>query len=301
VALRGLESLESRQVLSGGPVVVDVNVNSTEWSAEYIDELEFRGLGTGGYSVSDGATLPWTNIDQIRIRFDEDVQVDESDLALFGVNEQSYGFSDFNYDFANLTAVWTIDGSIGNDRLSMLLELSRGTESSGYGLTGGTFEHNFNVLPGNVSRSGIHSRADYVLVAQADGASANDSNYDPLRDIDGSGSVDANDIAILIDEIDEELPTGNPTALNYPPYVGNFWGLLGADGVWTFTGQVTDPDNNPTGFTVNFGGVLSGSWASVNYDGSFLLRVDLGQSPQGVVTAQTYDGQSMSNVASFSF
>lgn len=90
------ESLEPRMVLSGyGPTVTDVAVSSTSWDSAFVDYLEDEGLGYGGYSVPVGSgsqldPLPWNNIDQISINFNEDVNVQSSDLSVSGVNVTAY-------------------------------------------------------------------------------------------------------------------------------------------------------------------------------------------------------------------
>ena len=94
-----MEVLEPRWVLSA-PSVADVNVCSTEWATEFVDYLETSELGTDGYSIPVGSsaqlqTIPWVNVDQIKITFSENVDVQMGDLSLSGVNTTAYEFSSF--------------------------------------------------------------------------------------------------------------------------------------------------------------------------------------------------------------
>ena len=61
------------------PVVTQVFVSGSAWTPAYKSYLQAQGLGdaTFGYTVPGGAAqlnvLPWGNINQVSIRFDQDV------------------------------------------------------------------------------------------------------------------------------------------------------------------------------------------------------------------------------------
>jgi len=81
------------------------------------------------------------------------------------------------------------------------------------------------------------------------------------------------------------------------PQITDFDGNEGLDGIWTFTGTVSDPDQDPTGSTVYFYGVLGGHTATVQSNDTFSLTVDLG-SAYGAAAAQTEDSNgNKSNIA----
>ena len=87
-------------------------------------------MADGGYAVPMGANgqlapLPWSNIDQIQIGFDTDVDVQQTSLALSGVNVANYSFVDFRYDAATHTATWTLSSPIKADTLHIDLEVVR--------------------------------------------------------------------------------------------------------------------------------------------------------------------------------
>ena len=99
------EPLEARNMLSVAPTVTDVSISSTAWDSDFIDELEDNFLGYGGYTVSGGGALaPWDNVDQIKITFDQAVDVQASDLSVSGVNTTAYSFSNFDWNATDKVA-----------------------------------------------------------------------------------------------------------------------------------------------------------------------------------------------------
>src|SRR3989304_19497 len=117
------ESLERRELLTVvSPTVVGGEVASTSWDEDFGDYLQSTGLGTDGYAIPVGSTaqaktLSWLNIDQIKIKFSEDVDIDSADLSLSGKNTTSYVFSDFHYDPQTCVATWTLSAPLTKDRL----------------------------------------------------------------------------------------------------------------------------------------------------------------------------------------
>ena len=109
------------------PAVVAVNVSSTQWSQNFVSYLQSAGLGNGGYAIPVGSasqlnTLPWTNINQVLITFNENVVIEAADLSVSGVSTVAYPFSAFSYNPATLTATWTLAAPIANDKLMLDLE-----------------------------------------------------------------------------------------------------------------------------------------------------------------------------------
>ena len=95
------ENLERRDLLSvTPPSVTDVTVSSTDWSSSFFDYLQANSLGSEGYSIPTGSTaqslpLPWNNVNQIKITFSEDVNVDAADFSLSGVNNVAFTVNSF--------------------------------------------------------------------------------------------------------------------------------------------------------------------------------------------------------------
>ena len=161
------------------PAVAAVNVAGTGWASSFVSYLESSGAGTDGYAIPVGSssqlqTLPWTNINQIRITFSEDVAIEAADLSISGVNKTAYVFSAFSYDPNTFTATWTLDAPITKDKLLLDLDADgmdpvrsvstgdvldgawtdcQSTYNSGNGQGGTDFQFRFNVLPGDVNAS----------------------------------------------------------------------------------------------------------------------------------------------------
>jgi len=229
-----METLERRLTLSA-PTVADVNVSSTDWTSTFVDHLETESLGTDGYSVPVGSSsqltsLSWTNLDQIRITFSEDVDVQQSDLSVSGVNTTAYSFSDFSYDSVNYVATWTLSSALACDKILIDLDGngldpvedtsgndldgewtdSSSTYNSGNGTAGGDFEFRFNVVPGDVSGDNGVNFLDAIWVNTKNGLSAGDSGYDIRYDVNGDGDIDSADYVATASRSGSVLPSGNP-------------------------------------------------------------------------------------------
>ena len=93
------------------PMVTGVLVASSTWSSDFLNSL-----GGVGYAIPDGPNqlcpLPGSNLNEVIIEFNKDVNVTESDLVLTGVNVPSYGFSAFSYDAVAHRATWTISQNL---------------------------------------------------------------------------------------------------------------------------------------------------------------------------------------------
>jgi hypothetical protein len=232
------ENLERREVLSGSPTVVAVEIGSTAWSSAFVDYLKLNELGNDGYAIPLGsaaqsASRTWLNTDQIMIAFSEDVLIDAADLSLSGVNVTTYQYSDFHYDPQTYVATWTFPTLLGRDRLRLDLDadgidpvcdlegntldgewINNVSTISGDGNAGGDFHFNFNLLPTDVNNTGSVTSYDYVYIRQLDGKSTNDVGYNPIRDIDGSGLIDSVDWQAALDRMTQTLPSGTPAGSN---------------------------------------------------------------------------------------
>ena len=111
------------------PRVTNVVVGSDAWSSSFLSYLAARIPTTPAAIPSRSAAaqllpLPWTNIDEIKVTFNENVTVAQADLMLVGVNTTSYNVAGgtFGYNAATFTATWTLPAAIPDDKL--LLELN---------------------------------------------------------------------------------------------------------------------------------------------------------------------------------
>ncbi|RIK82775.1 MAG: hypothetical protein DCC68_05255 [Planctomycetota bacterium] len=235
VASGGLSIVSPGTPPNESPFVTDVLVASSAWSAEYLAALASAGLGGGGVSLARGAAqlapVSWTNLDQVKIRFSDDMLVAETDLALRGVNVADYvatvGLAPggFGYDAVTRTATWTFDQSFAADKL--LVELAdTATDSqgapldgewtdaastfSGNGTPGGDFRFRFDVLPGDVNASGQVTLADVHANRAAQFRSLGHAQYDPQQDVDGNGHINATDLVLVRNHQIASLPAGEP-------------------------------------------------------------------------------------------
>ena len=92
-----------------------------------------------------------------------------------------------------------------------------GNYPSGNGIAGGDFKFRFNVLPGDVNRSGSVLADDFSAVkarffrsTTAPGSGVN--AYSVLHDVDGSGSILANDFSAVKSRFFNTPPGPEPTS-----------------------------------------------------------------------------------------
>lgn len=233
-----------------------------------LTHLDAEGLGYAdiarlGYAMPTGEnqldTLPWTNIDTISIVFSEDVNVDQDDLALWGVNVADYvgevGFAvdGFSYDSNTFTATWTLAAPIAADKLMIDLNADIGgvtdisgnlldgewedgvSTTSGNSEPGGDFRFRFNVLPGDVDGNGMTISDDLALVRDALGTVVGDEGYLPGLDVNGDGMIISNDLVLVRNQLGAALPDEEPavprtgrTGAYRPPVFGPLPAMAGA-------------------------------------------------------------------------
>ena len=217
-------------------MVTGVLVASGAWSSGFLNSL-----GGVGYAIPDGPNqllpLPGSNLNEVIIEFNKDVNVTEGDLTLTGVNVPRYGFSAFSYDAVAHRATWTLSQNLSRDKL--LLDLDGSTANSvvdmagnrldgewtnptwnppsppaggdawpsGDGTAGGDFQFRLNVLPGDVNQDGTVSVQDLAILA---------ANYRKSltgwadADFNCDGAVDVSDLAILAANYRLGLPVPEP-------------------------------------------------------------------------------------------
>ncbi|MDG3005621.1 Ig-like domain-containing protein [Paludisphaera mucosa] len=130
----------------------------------------------GGRSYSlltNTQVLPWTTINAISFSFNSPANLSIGSLSLTGINVANYPIAAFAYDPSTMTATWTLDRTIGPDRLVLSIlgdEVLR-----------------FNVLPGDFDQDGVVTIMDSraILLAAAGNVFA---------DLDGDGDVDLDDV-----------------------------------------------------------------------------------------------------------
>jgi Dockerin type I domain len=226
-------------MLTAGPRVVAVEVASTSWTPEFVSYFQDSlHLDRKGYDIPLGSsaqsdTLTWTNLDQIRIKFNTGVILNSADLSISGVNHTAYAFSAFRYDPQTRWATWTLSTPLVSDRLQLDLDgngarpvrdyganaldgewTNNSSTVSGNGTAGGDFEFKLNVQPADVNNSSSVSLSDQVAILAHVGQSTTSSGYSAKYDIDGNGTIDASDALAAVDRVFQTLPTGSPAGVN---------------------------------------------------------------------------------------
>jgi hypothetical protein len=229
------EPLERRDLLTSvAPRVVAVEVSSTAWSPDFVNTVRGSNSSAIGYAIPVGSTaqlssLTWNNIDQIILRFDKDVYIDQADLSLSGINTVSYAFSKFHYDPIGRAAVWTLAAPLNLDRLQIDLDTNgsdpvrdlqgnildgewtnKVSTISGNGTAGGDFQFQFNIQPADVDNTGRITTADYSLIYNLLGKGVGAAGYIVNRDLDGNGTIDQGDCLDAVLRIYEQRPIGSP-------------------------------------------------------------------------------------------
>jgi hypothetical protein len=201
------------------PLVRDVLLGSTSWSAAFVNHLRQAGMGDGGYSIMhSGPSLPWGNLDQVTVRFSEDVVIGPWDLAVWGVNtlDQLRGgaaVQNFQYDPMTYTATWTLTQPFSTDRMRIRLSDSvmDGVGNALVGdASGGGLDLALAVLPGDVNHGGATTMASVTGVMRHMMTRAGDDGYSIYHDLDGNGRINAVDAVLVRNQIGNALPAGSP-------------------------------------------------------------------------------------------
>ena len=188
----------------------EVFIRGSGWNDGFLSHLEDTGLGDAdlGFAIpseedADGVEpLSWFNLDRISVRFDENMDVTQDDLTLVGVTVPSYSFSDFSYDPATFTATWSLADPITNDRL--LVDLSD--------IVSEDPTHRFDVLGGDVNRSGGVNVQDLVLTVNQVPSAIGQPEYSVFMDVNGSGGINVQDLVLTVNQVPSALPAGEPVA-----------------------------------------------------------------------------------------
>ncbi len=221
------------------PTVIDVLVGDESvngWSVSFLDELQDRQLGTGGFSIPVGSQaqllpVPWEGLTTVKVRFSEDVLVNQDDMRLRGVNVEDYDVAGFTYDPVTFTATWQLADPIEADKLLLILNSDgddpiRTTSGrrldgewedgfsvypSGNGAGGGDFQFRFNVLPGDADANRRTNIFDTVLTRDLQFTTTNDIRYSPFNDVNGDGLINISDTVLVSNNQFGVLPNGEPT------------------------------------------------------------------------------------------
>ncbi|MBX7165735.1 MAG: S8 family serine peptidase [Pirellulales bacterium] len=225
-----------RSEIDEPPQVVGVEVASTNWYSNFYDYLVDKGFGAAGYAVPDGPDqldpLPWSNIDQVKITFSEDVVgLDADDLRVYAGTGPEPVVTDFSYDATTHTGIWTFQDPLQPGKFLVHLADSLhddanqaldgdwtnplgGTSDafpSGDGTAGGAFDFRLNVLPGDVNQNEVINVADMSSVSGRLNTYAGMDKYSPRADINGDGKINIADLMSVVNRVRTALPPAEPT------------------------------------------------------------------------------------------
>ncbi|HEV2292974.1 MAG TPA: S8 family serine peptidase [Tepidisphaeraceae bacterium] len=222
--------------------VSGVFVNGTTWIQTFRDFLAASNQGDAalGYrldAASHADELPWINLNQLSVRFSEDVNVAARAMRVFGVKVAEYAGS-FVYEPDTFTATWTLPtGAFAAEKLLVHLDDAMITDAggnpldgewtnppetnpvtaggadtypSGNGTPGGDFAMRLNVLPGDVTRDGEVVGNDVTSVRLNQGYLPGQSGYTIFRDVTGDGEIIGNDVTAVRFRQGIVLPAGTP-------------------------------------------------------------------------------------------
>jgi len=304
-ALRPVEPelLEPRLLLSGAdvapPVVAEVLVAGSAWSPAFLSHLNSAGLGDGGFSILGGSatqlrSVPWSNVNQVKVRFSEDVQLAAGDLALRGIRTPGgLNVGDFSYDADTFTATWTFAEALAADK--WVLDLtdtiadlegnlldgdwlnSSDAFPSGDDAAGHDFKFQVNIVRGDVNRSNTVLGDDVILVRNAQFRGTTHPQYNPFLDVNGSGIILGDDVILARNLQFTNLPAADHDLAGpvFAAGLAHDTGSSSIDGV-TFDADVGGTVNDPSGVTLLEASLNGGAFVDIagfrNVDGTFNLN-----------------------------
>lgn len=264
------------------PRILDVLVGSTQWDQplspafiDLVDGDDDSGLGATMVGQNQLDSIPWVNVNQIHIVFNDDVSetFDSQHVKLFGVNVADYS-AKLTFDFDTETNVGTITTSsyLTSDKLRLKI-LDTLTDAAGNALdgewddassstsgdqdAGGTFEFRLNVLPGDVVSTGFVLSDDFTSVRDAQGTFAT-GDFNPRFDVTGSGIALSDDATGARDLQGTYLPLADPTD----------FGLVSALGDITAVPTLFADDTSPTTTSVGAAELKAVYFDALDYQGS---------------------------------
>jgi uncharacterized delta-60 repeat protein len=213
------------------PKVTEVYVRGSTWAGAdnlaenltFQEKLASAGVGSAALgsrldAAPAGTTVPWVNVDQVILRYDQpqpntpapaSIVLDgvRSDYVATGVTK----LDDRTFAVALIRPIGA-DSAGGNDGDRIHLTVAGG------GANNGTYALDFNVLQGDVDGSGQVVAADFSAVKKKFFKSTNDpvtgadSDYSVYHDVNGDGVILADDFSAVKKRFFDALPPA-PTAL----------------------------------------------------------------------------------------
>ena len=247
---RHLEQLEARTLLSSHvsaeasspPVVLNVYLSGTAWSASFKQHIGGNGYDSATHGAwigppsTEGASSPWSNVDQITVQFSTDMLVESRHLRVVGAAVGEYPVASFTYllDTLNFTgiAAWTLSRALSADRILLDLDGDSpgGVRQPGSnvhldgdrdGQPGGDFRLRFDSLPGDQNRDGHVVAPDLYSVRASVGTSVTHPGvvptfYSARGDVNADGRINSQDVAEVRRRLGTSLPDWKSAGLIAP-------------------------------------------------------------------------------------
>jgi hypothetical protein len=256
------ESPFTIMVLNRATFVVDVFARGTAWSSAFLNHLVSSGdadaaFPTLGYRLSNAAnqlrTLPWTNVNQVSVRFSEAIMVGASDLAMAGsINASTLpAVSGFTWNAATNTATWTFASTLKANKYLLHLgaavkdaagdaldgEWTTGaSRKSGNGSAGGDFNFRFNVNPGDIDANQAVALVEVTAMRANVGKKPSSPGYNFRQDLDGNGTITLAEVVGARPLVGTNIRTwAEPTAVGSSTKLGGLdpstlaFAMLGSD------------------------------------------------------------------------
>jgi hypothetical protein len=191
------------------PQVAQVMVAGSQWSPAFLAQLP----GGQGVNVPIGGTsapLSYSGVNQVKVRFDSDVNVHSDQLTVNGMNVPSYAIADFSYDVMTFTATWTLTQAIDLDRAT--IGVAGGVTDLASNAVAGPLTATVRVANGDVNGDGTVSSADRSAMIARQMTNIGHPNYATAYDLNGDGLVNISDIVLLQQHVGQSIPGGAPAA-----------------------------------------------------------------------------------------
>ena len=225
------------------PQVTAVVVSGRNWTPQFLARLAEENRGVGGFEIPAGSAnqlngIPWSDVDQVTIRFSQEVLVGHEDLTIASGAGHTHEMDNFATGIGptgQFQAQWTLRNPIHNDTVRLQLN---GTSStgvrnrygvlldgewtdsasafpSGNGMAGGNFQFLLTVLAGDLNGNCTVDGGD--LSALLSDWLQPVSKTDTRHDINNDGRIDGGDIALVLGQWLHEAPTAPPLFASATP------------------------------------------------------------------------------------
>ncbi len=105
------------------PTIAQVIVRGSQWNQSIIDQLIAMGYTSDGYAFTgaQGGNVPWSGVDQIRIRFSEGVVIPRDGLVVRKADGTLIPITNFSFDTIGATGFWTLASPIEQGTIELRL------------------------------------------------------------------------------------------------------------------------------------------------------------------------------------